>query len=219
MNAQSDNLQSPGFSPLDLISGRRVIQLALIAFGVSGWIALGINNYFIVDRMKQDVVIQTIDSGGNIWLGSGVAFDKASDLHRYCATQALEAGLNWNPNGFDNLAKVELIYRGPAKRYLLDLWAKSKDEFARKQLHQKAEILDIKTVAGGRATDKKSGKSYDVVRAVISVQLTREGVDQGVIFADPPQFVKVTYTLLRNSSVGTNGLMPLVAHQMEVKLE
>ncbi|MDR1146887.1 MAG: hypothetical protein LBK71_12250 [Verrucomicrobiales bacterium] len=207
------------FSLLDLISGRRAFQFSLIAFGVSGWLALGVNNYFIVDRMKRDVTIQTIDSGGNVWLGTGVAFEKASELHRYCASQALEAGLNWNPAGFDNQAKVELIYRGPAKKYLLELWNQAKDEFAKKQLHQKAEILDIKTVAGERTTDRKTGKVYDVVKALVTVQLTREGVDQGVMFADPPQFVKVTYTLLRNPSLGANGLMPLIVHQMELEVE
>lgn len=202
--------QSQAIEPLALISARRPIALALVLFGVSGWIAGPCLTYLAVNVMKRDTLIQSLDNG-NIVLSRATIFENARYYHEYCARIAIESALSWNPNGLTKPERFELCFPpGFGKSYVEQMWSLSKDEFAKKQFHQSVEILNIKTVAGQKLTDPRTHIDYDVVQVIAEVQLLREGITNGVTFTDP-QFGHITMRMVRNPSVGSNKLMPLVA--------
>jgi hypothetical protein len=217
MNEESDT-KSQAIEPLSLISARQPIAIAILLFGISGWIAGLYMNHRTASVMKRDTLIQTLDNG-NIVTSTGQIFEKADYYHEYCAKRAIEAGLSWNPNGLSKPDLFALSFPpGFAKSYVEEMWSLAKDEFSKKQLHQMVEILNIKTVAGQKITDPRTGREYDAVQVIAEVQLLREGVSNGVSFTDP-QFGRITMRMVRNPSVGSNKLMPMIAQNFKYEPE
>jgi hypothetical protein len=210
---------SQAIDPLSLISARRPIAIAILLFGVSGWIAGLYMNHRTVSVMRRDTLIQSLDDNGNVVLSNGAIFEKAKFYHEYCARIAIEAALSWNPNGLNYPERFELCFPpGFAKSYVDEMWSLSKDEFAKRQFHQAVEILSIKTVSGQKLTDPRTNREYDVVQVFAEVQLLREGVANGVTFTDP-QFGKISMRMVRNPSVGSNKLMPIIAQNFKYEPE
>lgn len=212
------NESSSAIEPLTLISTRRPIALALLLFGISGWITGPVFTYLTVEIMKRDTLIQSLDNG-NIVLSQATIFENAKYYHEYCAKVAIESALSWNPNGLSKPERFALCFPpGFAKTYVEEMWSLSKEEFSKKQLHQSVEILSIKTISGQKITDPRTNKEYDVVQVIADVQLLREGVANDVAFTDP-QFGHITMRMVRNPSVGSNKLMPMIAQNFKYEPE
>lgn len=201
---------SPGrparsWHPLDLFVNPALAARIwfLVAAGAVALAAL--QPYLLVRayRTRERVVI--LDSAGSFHVSPLLGFEEASRLHEQHALLACLALLQRNPAGFDQPELLEKLFLPEALRQARSEWAKNAEEFGRKNLHQKAEVLKL-TVLETRE---------QVVLVQAEGQLVRTGNVGQQVFTEAPAFT-ARFTFARNPNLAASGRFPLAVWNYEL---
>ncbi len=147
-------------------------------------------------RTRERVVI--LDASGTFHLSPLLGFEEASKLHEQHALLACLALLQRNPTGFDQPELLEKLFLPDALQQARQEWAIVAEEFTRKHLHQKAEVLKLTLLETREET----------VLVQAEGQLLRTGSLAQQTFTEAPTFT-VRFTFVRNPNLATNGRFPL----------
>ena len=154
-------------------------------------------------RTRERVVV--LDGSGSFHVSPLLAFEEASKLHEQHALLACLALLQRNPAGFDQPELLEKLFLPEALQQARADAARSTEEFSRKNLHQKAEVLKL-TVLETRE---------QVVLVQAEGQLIRTGVVGQQTFTESPAFT-VRFTFARNPNLAATGRYPLAVWNYEL---
>jgi len=202
-----DPAQPPrrAWQPLDLFVNPAVAARLwfLVAAGAAALCAL--QPYLLVRAYRTQERVVVLDGSGTFHVSPLLGFEAADKLHEQHALLACLALLQRNPAGFDQPELLEKLFLPEALQLARNDWAKSAEEFARKHLHQKAEVLKL-TVLETRE---------QVVLVQAEGQLLRTGTVGQQIFTEAPAFT-ARFTFARNPNLAANGRYPLAVWNYEL---
>lgn len=161
--------------------------------------------YLLVRAYRTQERVVVLDGSGTFHVSPLLAFEDSARLHEQHAVLACLALLQRNPAGFDQPDLLEKLFLPDALKQAQSGWAKDAEEFARKKLHQKAEVLKL-TVLETRE---------QVVLVQAEGQLLRTGSVGQQVFTEAPLFT-VRFTLARNPNLAANGRFPLAVWNYEL---
>ncbi|OAM90417.1 hypothetical protein OH491_01520 [Termitidicoccus mucosus] len=154
-------------------------------------------------RTRERVVV--LDGSGTFHISPLLAFEESAKLHEQHALLACLALLQRNPAGFDQPELLEKLFLPEALQQAQSDWTRSAEEFSRKKLHQKVEVLKL-TVLETRE---------QVVLVQAEGQLLRTGSVGQQIFTEAPAFT-ARFTFARNPNLAANGRFPLAVWYYEL---
>ena len=175
----------------------------LVAAGAVGLCAL--QPYLLVRayRTRERVVI--MDGSGTFHVSPLLGFEEAAKLHEQHALLACLALLQRNPAGFDQPELLEKLFLPEALKKARQDCAASAEEFDRKHLHQKAEVLKLTVI--------ETREETVIVQA--EGQFLRTGSIGQQTFTEAPAFT-ARFTFARNPNLATNGRFPLAVWNYEL---
>ena len=103
-----------------------------------------IEPYFLISKLKERERVVIVDPAGTYYVSPLLQFQESKELHTQQATLATVALLDRNPEGFDHPDLLKQMFLKAAHEKAVDTASKDSAEFKAKQLHQKAEIAEIK---------------------------------------------------------------------------
>ncbi|MCF7889343.1 MAG: hypothetical protein K9L78_04395 [Victivallales bacterium] len=163
---------------------------------LAGLIVQPILMTYFATKNKESVVI--MDPSGEFHLDPVIGMDKAMEMHEYIAELATMAFLDRNPNGLDNKELLNQTFTNSAIEKIKLQLSKESERFAKRLIHQKAELKSIKAV---RTSDNK-------VICQVKGQLIRNGEYKGQAFQEGMDFV-LNLLMLKNPDFGNNLRLPL----------
>ncbi|MBI5769631.1 MAG: hypothetical protein HZA93_17780 [Verrucomicrobia bacterium] len=191
--------------PLELFTDQAVAArlwcvVALIAVGYAVF-----GPYLVIRayRTRERVVI--LDGAGTYHVSPLLAFEEAEKLQEHHALLACLALWQRNPTGADFPELLEKLFLPDALRQARSEIAGSTEEFSRKSLHQKAEVLKL-TVLETRE---------ERVLVQVEGQWLRAGLFEGRAFTEALPF-KARFTFARNPNLGANARFPLAVWTYDV---
>lgn len=193
------------FDPLQLFADHGFAARLWCAVALVAVAYAGVAPYLIVRRgaAKEKVVI--LDAAGTFHVSPLVGFEEAGKLHEQHALLACLALFQRNPAGLDHPELLQKLFLADAAKAAQELVGRTAEEFAAKQLHQKAEVL--------RLTVLETRENVVLVQA--EGQLVRTGLFEGAVFAEAPEF-RVRFTFARNPDMAANGRYPLAVWSFEL---
>lgn len=191
--------------PLDLFSNPALA--ARLSFLVAlGAIALTVVQPILLIRAyrsQERVVI--LDGAGSFHVSPLLGFEDATRLHEQHAVLACLALLQRNPAGFDYPDLLEKLFLPESLQLARSDAGKSAEEFARKNLHQKAEVAKL--------TVLETHEQRVLVQ--VEGQLIRTGLLGQQTFTEAPAFT-ARFTFARNPNLAANGRFPLAVWNYEL---
>jgi hypothetical protein len=194
-----------GWHPLDLFVDPAVAARLWFLVAVGAIVLSALQPYLFLraSRTRERVVV--LDGAGTFHLSPLLAFEEAPKLHEQHALLACLALLQRNPAGFDQPELLEKLFLPEALQQARSEQARTAEEFSRKNLHQKAEVLKL-TVLETRE---------QVVLVQAEGQLIRTGVVAQQAFTESPTFT-ARFTFARNPNLAANGRFPLAVWSYEL---
>ncbi len=175
----------------------------MVAAGAAGLAAL--QPYLLVRAYRTEERVVILDGAGTFHVSPLLGFEDAGKLHEQHGLLACLALLQRNPAGFDQPELLEKLFLPEALAQAKTDWAKHAEEFARKRLHQKAEVMKL-TVLETRER---------VVLVQAEGQLIRTGSVGQQTFTEAPAFT-ARFTFARNPDLAANGRLPLAVWNYEL---
>ena len=162
----------------------------------------------IVEAMKSRERLIIMDEAGTFHVSPALKFEESAPMHDYLSSVACTALLSRGPKGADNPPlQRQLFYKKGwdkiEKFYQLEL-----EHFSKKNLHQKAEIRNIKILKTQENT----------VFSKVDGQLIRVGTFEGRNFTDVKEFV-LQMTFYRNPRMGSNGRLPMLVTDWKITIK
>ena len=161
----------------------------------------------MVEAMKSRERIIIMDEAGTFHVAPLQKFEESAPMHDYLISVACYALLARGPKGPDNPPLQKQLFYKNGYAQIDQLYKKEAAHFSKKEIHQKAEIKNIKVLKTSETT----------VLAKVSGQLIRIGSFEGRKFTDVKEFA-LQLTLYRNPAMGGNGRLPLVVTDWSVKI-
>lgn len=192
-------------SPLELFVNPALAARIWFIVAACAVVLAAVQPYLLVRayRTRERVVI--LDSAGTFHVSPLLGFEEASKLHEQHALLACLALLQRNPVGFDQPELLEKLFLPEALQQARSDWAKNAEEFGRKNLHQKAEVLKL-TVLETRE---------QLVLVQVEGQLVRTGTVGQQTFTEAPVFT-ARFTFARNPNLAASGRFPLAVWNYEL---
>lgn len=147
-------------------------------------------------RTRERVVI--LDTAGTFSVSPLLGFEDAKGLYENITLWAALALFQRNPKGFDFPDLLARICLADALAKAQDDFAKTRDEFELKQIHQKPEVLALEIL--------RTREDQVLVKA--EGQLVRTGIFERQVFNESLKFT-LTLTLVRNPDMVSNKRYPL----------
>lgn len=194
-----------GWHPLELFVNPAMAARLwfLVAAGAAGLAT--VQPYLLVRAYRTEERVVVLDGSGTFHVSPLLGFEGAAKLHEQHALLACLALLQLNPTGFDQPELLEKLFLPEARQQAQREWSRHATEFARKQLHQKAEVLKL-TVLETRE---------QVVLVQAEGQLIRTGTVGQQVFTEAPAFT-AKFTFARNPNLAANGRFPLAVWSYEL---
>lgn len=192
-------------NPLELftdyaVAARLWCVVALIAVGYAV-----LAPYLVIRAYRERERVVIVDGSGTFHVSPLLGFEEAGKLHEYHALLASLALWQRNPAGADFPELLEKLFLPEALRQARSEIATATDEFARKALHQKAEVLRV----GVLETREER------VLVQVEGQWLRAGLFEGRSFTEAVPF-KARFTFARNPNLGANARFPLAVWTYDV---
>ena len=156
-----------------------------------------IEPYFLISKLKERERVVIVDPAGTYYVSPLLQFQESKELHTQQATLATVALLDRNPEGFDHPDLLKQMFLKAAHGKAVDTASEDSAEFKAKQLHQKAEIAEIKLL--------KTRENF--VLTQVSGQLVRTGIFEAKAFSEGIPF-KLALKMIRNPDMTKNGRFP-----------
>jgi hypothetical protein len=191
--------------PLDLFANHAFAARlwCLVALTAVGFCAVQPFLLIRAYRTRERVVV--LDGSGTYHVSPLLAFEESTKLHEQHALLACLALLQRNPAGFDQPELLEKLFLGEALQKARQSWSREAEEFDRKALHQKPEVIRL-TVLETRE---------DTVLVEAEGQLVRTGTVGQQNFTEAPAFT-ARFTFARNPNLAANGRFPLAVWNYDV---
>ena len=161
----------------------------------------------IVEAMKSRERIIIMDEAGIFHVGPLYKFEESAPMHDYLVSVASNALLARGPRGADNPPLLKQLFYKQGFDKIEKFYQEEAEHFAKKEIHQKAEIKNIKVL--------KTSETTVLARAF--GQLIRVGTFEERKFTDVKDFV-LQLTLYRNPQMGSNGRLPLIVVDWQIKI-
>jgi len=185
------------FNPTRVLVDKDSAAFFWFLIAVAAVVVAVVQPYFLAAKLKERERVVIVDPAGTYYVSPVLQFQEAKDLHAQQATLATVALLDRNPKGFDNAELLKQMFLKTAHQKAMDLLFADEAEFQAKQLHQKAEISEIKLL--------ETRESY--VLTQVNGQLVRTGVFQGKAFSEGIPFT-LSLRMVRNPDMTKNGRFP-----------
>ena len=189
------------WNPLELFVNPAVAARLWFMVAVGAVALCALQPYLLIRAYRTRERVVVLDGSGSFHVSPLLGFEEASKLHEQHALLACLALLQRNPAGFDQPELLEKLFLPEA----LQQARKSSEEFSRKNLHQKAEVLKL-TVLETRE---------QVVLVQAEGQLLRTGTLAQQTFTEAPAFT-ARFTFARNPNLAANGRFPLAVWSYEL---
>ena len=195
----------PAWHPLELFANHAFAARlwCLVALAAVGFCA--VQPFLLVRAYRTRERVVVLDGSGTYHVSPLLAFEEATKLHEQHALLACLALFQRNPSGFDQPELLEKLFLGEALQKARFSWTREMEEFDRKALHQKPEILKL-TVLETRE---------DTVLVEAEGQLVRTGTIGQQAFTEAPAFT-ARFTFARNPNLAVNGRFPLAVWSYDV---
>ena len=156
-------------------------------------------------KSKERIII--MDEAGTFHVAPLSKFQESAPMHDYLITVASNALLARGPKGADNPPLQKQLFYQKAYDKIEEFYLTEAEHFAKKKIHQKAEIKNIKVLK----------TSETRVLARVYGQLIRIGNFEGRKFTDVKDF-SLQLTLYRNPKMSANGRLPLIVTDWAIKI-
>lgn len=165
-----------------------------------------VDHQLTVRAMMQPIRFAAMDNRDTFYLTSAGSFDDAKHIHAEVAKLAAETVFNRNPDGYDDLDRLERLFNPATTKALQEQLQKDSDAFKAQQIHQKFESGTVRELRVDQST------------ALVSVdgQVFRHADFQGKII-DESKPVTVFLELRVNPDMARNGRYPLVVTAYETR--
>lgn len=191
--------------PLDLFVNPAVAARLWFLVAAGAVTLCALQPYLLVRAYRTRERVVVLDGSGTFHVSPLLSFEESSKLHEQHGLLACLALLQRNPAGFDHPELLEKLFLPEALQKAQSDWARSAEEFSRKKLHQKAEVLKL-TVLETRE---------QVVLVQAEGQLVRTGSVGQQIFTEAPAFT-ARFTFARNPNLAAVGRFPLAVWNYEL---
>ena len=161
----------------------------------------------IVEAMKVKERIIIMDEAGTFHVAPLQKFEAVAPMHDYLVSVASSALLSRGPKGADNPPLQKQLFYKKGFDKIENFYLEEQEHFSKKQIHQKAEIKNIKIL--------KTSEKTVLARAY--GQLIRVGTFEDRKFTDVKNFA-LQLTLYRNPRMGNNGRLPLIVTDWHIKI-
>lgn len=173
-----------------------LFSLALLAANVLTPIVL-------VQLLHREQVVLVVDQEGNVIVGPGVDFAKATRLHSQQAMLAASALLNRNPTGFQHPEQVEGLFVDEAGQTCKAELEAALPDLKSKDIRQVCEVgqIDVKSI-------HESARQQ-----FYYIEVRGEIVQNGLVASEAFRAVRpftILFKFLRNPRLTQNGKFPLV---------
>ncbi len=192
------------FDPTRIFVQKDKLVWFWFAFAMLVLVGAAVDRYFLVQNLKRSERVVVIDPAGTYYVSPLLKFQDAKELHVQQSTLATTAFLDRDPKGFDNPDLLKQMYLHRAYQKAMAYQDAEEPEFKAKQLHQKAEIRDIKIL----------NTRDNFVLTQVSGQLIRDGVFEGKAFTEAIPF-KLLLKLQRNPNMVLNGRFPTAVNDFK----
>lgn len=164
---------------------------------------------FIVQTMKQKDRTIIVDPSKTYYVTTGTSKDAFEKLMDSITTDAVKARLNLHEREFDDPILIDQLYTETAAKQAEKEFRLDKSYYADNNIHQKAEIDEIKIL---QATTNK-------VITSTTGQIIQVGEFEGKSFVKKLKF-KMDIRFIRNPFIGSNGklLYLVAAYKLETKV-
>jgi len=192
-----------------LLLKRRLMSVVLWqALFVLAIIAAFINHYLTVTTMMQPLRFVAMDSRDTFYLSRLGTFEDAKHIHGEIAKMAAETIFNRNPDGFDDLERLERLFNPKTTKRLKEKAERDADTFRVQRIHQKFET----------GTVRELQVSHNTVLVSVEGEVLRHGYfNQKMI--DDSRRVTVFFKLAVNDDMAHNGRYPLVVINYDEKFQ
>ncbi|MDO8545502.1 MAG: hypothetical protein Q7S40_34095 [Opitutaceae bacterium] len=192
-------------NPLELftdyaVAARLWCIVALIAVGYAV-----VAPYLVIRAYRTRERVVLLDGSGTFHVSPLLGFEESGKLHEYHALLASLALWQRNPAGADFPELLEKLFLPDALRQARTEIAAGTDEFAKKSLHQKTEVLKVGVLE----------TREDRVLVQVEGQWLRAGLFEGRPFSEAVPF-KARFTFARNPNLGANARFPLAVWTYDV---
>ena len=191
--------------PLDLFVNPAVAARLWFIVAAGAVALCALQPYLLLRAFRTRERVVVLDAGGTFHVSPLLNFEEAAKLHEQHALLACLALLQRNPTGFDQPELLEKLLLPEALQQARAESARTAEEFSRKNLHQKAEVLKL-TVLETRE---------QVVLVQAEGQLIRTGTVAQQAFTESPAFT-ARFTFARNPNLAANGRFPLAVWRYEL---
>ncbi len=207
IHVRAGSTKPPGraWNPLELFVNPAFAARIWFVVAAGAVALVAIQPYLLIRAYRSRERVVIMDGAGSFHVSPLLGFEEASKLHEQHALLACLALLQRNPTGFDQPELLEKLFLPEALQQARTDWAKSAEEFGRKNLHQKAEVLKL-TVLETRE---------QVVLVQAEGQLVRTGTVGQQTFTEAPLFT-ARFTFARNPNLAANGRFPLAVWSYEL---
>lgn len=195
----------PAWHPLDLFANHASAARlwCLVALAAVGFCA--VQPFLLIQAYRTRERVVVLDGSGTYHVSPLLAFEESAKLHEQHALLACLALLQRNPAGFDQPELLEKLFLNEALQKARQSWSREAEEFDRKALHQKPEVMKL-TVLETRE---------DTVLVEAEGQLVRTGTVGQQNFTEAPAFT-ARFTFARNPNLAANGRFPLAVWNYDV---
>ena len=162
----------------------------------------------IVEAMKSRERLIIMDEAGTFHVSPAVKFKDAAPMHDYLSSIASLALLSRGPKGADNPPLQKQLFYKQAFDKIEKFYQLELEHFGKKNLHQKAEIKNIKVLKTEEST----------VLSRVEGQLIRVGSFEGRNFTDVKEFT-LQMKFYRNPEMGANGRLPMLVIDWDIKIK
>ncbi len=191
--------------PLDLFVNPAVAARLWFIVAVGAVVLCALQPYLLLRAFRTRERVVVLDAGGTFHVSPLLNFEEAAKLHEQHALLACLALLQRNPTGFDQPELLEKLFLPEALQQARTEAGRSAEEFSRKNLHQKTEVLKL-TVLETRE---------QVVLVQAEGQLIRTGTVAQQAFTESPTFT-ARFTFARNPNLAASGRFPLAVWRYEL---
>lgn len=201
----ADTRPRRAWHPLDLFVNPAVAARLWFIVAAGAVVLCTLQPYLLLRAFRTRERVVVLDAGGTFHVSPLLNFEEAAKLHEQHALLACLALLQRNPTGFDQPELLEKLFLPEALQQARTESARTAEEFSRKNLHQKAEVLKL-TVLETRE---------QVVLVQAEGQLIRTGTVAQQAFTESPTFT-ARFTFARNPNLAANGRFPLAVWRYEL---
>lgn len=189
---------------------KRRLAITWLGWAVAGvaLVAIPVTNHFTLAAAMSQMRFVAMDSRSTFYLTSAGSFEESKHIHAELAKMAAETIFSRNPDGYDDLERLERLFNPAMTTKLAADLVRDQEVFRSQQIHQKVEIGQIREI------------SVDDTTALVSVegQVLRTGVFNSRVINDSKR-VTVFLRLTLNNDMARNGRYPLVVTNYEERFE